>query len=249
MVFTFKTFYSIFFKELVDQGLSYSVVRNYEGLPSSKPGGDVDILVEKKQIDNILFIINKILVQVKGRIEITSIHHYVIKLKLYNVVDDKSKESVTELDLITKLSWKGLSWLSESEVLGQSNKNNLAIYVPEPKHELQMSLFHSLLYGGFVKKRYYNQMSSLFLLSDKHELKEDLDSNFGKKIGQLIFDNIETSNWKGLEGSKRKLRQILIKKNMSKYFINTIFAIISHYYLEIIIRINSFIGAKSKIYK
>ena len=214
---SFKRFYRSFFNELASKSLKYSVVRNYEGLPLSKPGGDVDILIENEKIDQVLKIIDNIIQSANGRVEIVSTHYYVVKLKLHNVVDDKSKESMTELDLITKLSWKGLQWLSASEVLDQSNKNDLDIYIPEPKHELQMSLFHSLLYGGFVKQRYYKKMSSLFILLDRSELKEDLLRNFGRKIGQLIIENIEISNWKGLEKNKRKLRQILIKKNMNKY--------------------------------
>lgn len=237
MYLKFETFYNTFFNKLECNSLMYCIVRNYETLPSTKPGGDVDILVEEDKLYEILNILNEIILPVKGRVEITSKHHYVIKLKIHNVLDDKSNLPVTELDLITKLSWKGLNWLSEVDVLKNSFKFSNDLFIPKSRHELQMSLFHSLLYGGFVKRRYCDKMASLFLISNKTKLKDDLVKNFGYDIGHFLLINIKDSNWDLIQNNVGQIRKALFAVRLKKSSIKTPFLVISHYYKEIKVRI------------
>lgn len=240
----FKDFYHEFFNNLLNSNLKYSVVRNYEGLPNEKPGGDVDILIEREKINEVLNIIRKILEPVNGRVEITSTRFYVVKLKLHKIIDNHTKLPITELDLIIKLSWKGLNWLSESEVLNQSILNNQSIYYPSSRHELQMSLFHSLLYGGFVKERYCKNMAILFIKSNKKLLKYDLIKNFGHQVANFIFNNLEKSDWNSLQNHSNEIRKSLFKIRLKQSFFKTILQIPLHYYFEIKIRINRYFNLK-----
>ena len=232
----FKHFYRLFFDELKKNSLKYCVVRNYKGLPNSKPGGDVDVLIKHNDIYMVFQIIESILKPIDGKIEITSRHQYVLKLKLHNVVDDHTNKPVTELDLIINLNWKGMCWLSANDVLNQSSINSNNIYIPKAHHELQMSLFHSLLYGGFVKDRYSKNMASLFLLCDKSLLKKDLYANFGPDMGKMIYIDIEKSTWQGLKKKIKRIRLELIKINFCRNCVFSFLAAYKHFYLEILVR-------------
>jgi hypothetical protein len=240
----FKVFYESFFTRLSSENLKYSVVRNYEGLPISKPGGDVDILIEKKNIKDVLNLIRQLIQPFNGRIEITHSFHYVLKLKLHNVLDDKTNKSYTELDLITKLSWYGLNWLSEYEVLNESTLNKKNIYIPSYHHELQMSLFHSLLYGGFVNEKYLKNMNILFSLLDKFKLKKDLNNNFGYHTGDIIFKNIEFSYWQSIEINKFKIRKSLMIVNFNNSISNTFLEVLTNFYCELKVKINNLLVKK-----
>lgn len=237
MSMLFKDFYEKLFSCMESENLLYSVVRNYESLPSAKPGGDIDMLIEKDKVQNILSLIEAIIIPYEGRVEITSIRQYVVKLRIHNVNDNYTNKPVTELDLITRLSWKGQSWLCEKSVLQQSVKNDKSIYIPAMHHELEMSLFHSLLYGGFVKDGYQEKINKLFFKSDTSLLKEELFKNFGFKTGKFIFKNIELSHWKTLEENVSVIQKSLIFKNIKVNNVFSFIRMIEHYYLEFKIRL------------
>jgi hypothetical protein len=192
----------------------YLVARNYELLPYSKPGNDVDLLVLKEDVDRIFEIINSLLTNCKGYIKVTHFYDYVVKIRIYGVKD--GDRDYTELDLITNLTWRGLTWLDIEKVILAAVENTECIMIPINRHELQMTLFHSLLYGGFVKERYKNRIGTLIETSDDNLLRRELEDGFGGELALMVFKKIRYGNWKSLEELKFRLRCALLRRNIQR---------------------------------
>ena len=61
-------FLSIFFQKLNTHNISYCILRNYESLPTSLNGSDLDILIAKKDINNFYNLLNETLEVTNGKI-------------------------------------------------------------------------------------------------------------------------------------------------------------------------------------
>lgn len=237
MTIPFQTFYKDFFKKSEGLGLRYVVPRNYESLPESKPGNDVDILIDKKQVKQFTETITSMLLESGGKLQIDSERFYVTKTTVLNVEDDQSKMPSTELDLITRLSWKGQNWLDEYTVLSESILNSNNIRIPAPRHELQMSLFHSLLYGKFVKRRYCEKMEQLFKICRVDALKTELYTKFGNESGKVILKHLESSSWDELEQKAEEIRRSLFLTQLRKNLFMCPTRYIHNNFKEIMVRI------------
>lgn len=237
----FEFFYERLFAELNSKSIGYAVVRNYEQLPKSKPGKDVDILIRRRDLTVIRRVISDILRESSGEIILSARHFYVSKFIILGVQDLPISAHKTELDLIDKLAWKGLTWLDEDLVIDKSIFNKEKIKVPLAHHELQMMLFHSLLFGGFVNNKYIDKMEKLFLQSDKSILFHELDFVFGDEVARFIISTFESRQLLTLGESivVSRIRKSLIIHAFRRSFAQASFAVICHYFYEVNLRLAS----------
>jgi thymidylate kinase len=150
--------------------IKYVILRNYELLPKQlKPGSDIDILIDEDSYCNI----KDILKTIPGLEIVVFVNRSYVKefFCIYN------KKIGIKLDFHANEEWKGATYLTGKEILN----NKVAyqnFYIPSPIHEAIISLFSSLLHGGFIKKKYTLKVKETFS-KQEHLLKQIL----GKKIG------------------------------------------------------------------
>ena len=89
----FHQFYIKLFNSLNYSNLDYCVVRNYEGLPFSKPGGDVDILINQSQEH--LFLEHLVSVAKSFDAQVNTKHKGIIGL--YKLYRELKKEKITHI--------------------------------------------------------------------------------------------------------------------------------------------------------
>lgn len=229
-----ETFLTSFFTRLNRSKIRHCILRNYEGLPFENPGNDIDILIMPKDADKTLSILNKM-----DEVVITGItkRPYVISVFINGVFWGNNFNAI-QIDLVIKLGFKGIPFLSVNSVLSKATKVSGAkglINKPSPADEAVISFFSSYLIGGWIKVRYWEKIRSIF----KNRNKEIIDtlSNFLPSIlCLLLVESVIKEDKRYLIKKLPLIRRSLILKKLSTQPFISIKAIANHYIAEIIIR-------------
>jgi len=148
---------SDFLEEFIDKlnkkGMRHCVLRNYDGLPFENYGNDIDFLFEKNDIDSVVTILFEI-----NRINVTGIlkRPYVVSVFINGVNWGEGQHAI-EIDLVSSIGWKGLSYLSVHNVLERAIEipsSGGLLKKPSSYHEALISFFSSYLVGGWIKEKY-----------------------------------------------------------------------------------------------
>lgn len=145
---TLAEFLSAVFEGFERRSVRFCVLRNYEGLPESNVGSDVDLLIEPadvgKAVDALRSVPGIMITDVSDRPYVTS--------TFVHGVD----EGCLQVDFFTALAWRGIDYLRVGSVLDRvkQHPNCNWIPVPDPIDEGIVSFFTSYAIGGFVKERY-----------------------------------------------------------------------------------------------
>ena len=141
-----SVFLKLFFNKLNKSNINYCLLRNYENLPKKNKHRDIDILINKVDIEKILKYLNK-------NFTITSFNErdFIYTIFISGIIDGK-KDSLM-IDMQTKLSWKGLTYLDNKEVFKSivNYKNNRLLNVPSNVHEALITFFTFYLQGTELK--------------------------------------------------------------------------------------------------
>ena len=227
-------FLTHFISRLDKKNISHCVLRNYESLPESNIGNDIDFLVLPTDVEatiNVLFDIKE--VAITGYIK----RSYVVSLFVYGVEWGAGLNAI-QIDLVTSLSWKGLPYLSSENVL-----NNLIevpdsdglIKRPADHYEAVNSLFSSYLVGGWIKDKYQLSIKSTFndqyddVLLLLHEIMTE------KKAKQFI-DHVLNDEIDKLLALLPRIKLRMLRKSFLANPMKTLYGILIYYYYEIKIR-------------
>jgi hypothetical protein len=105
-----------------------------------------------------------------------------------------------QVDLFFSIASKGPEYLSADAILHaarQHQSDGLQFLVPSPAHEAIVSLCAHLVYGGFLKEKYFSKVQRTFV-SDRFEVLAALQPAFGIKAGTRLLDAVT-------EGDRRKI--------------------------------------------
>jgi thymidylate kinase len=147
-----------FFKELNDLDFNYCVLRNYEHLPLSTNGSDLDILINKKDSSVFFNLIKEIADNHNGKI--ISIIHSSICPRLC-VLGNKEGGWGIMLDLhYDVISYRGYTIFSNKNVWRNTFKYNGQITALNKKVDGLNGLFKELLNNGICDEKYFSDFKS-----------------------------------------------------------------------------------------
>jgi hypothetical protein len=142
-----------FFKELNDLDFNYCVLRNYEHLPLSTNGSDLDILINKKDSSVFFNLIKEIADNHNGKI--ISIIHSSICPRLC-VLGNKEGGWGIMIDLhYDVISYRGYTIFSNKNVWRNTFKYNGQITALNKKVDGLNGLFKELLNNGICDEKYF----------------------------------------------------------------------------------------------
>ena len=171
-------FISGFFAALDERGVSYCVLRGYEGLPES-PGRDIDIFIEDRA-----GIEDELCGVVRGLgwncMEKCSSEGF-FTLACYTL-DGGSAVSL-QLDFWTKLLLRGVEWANGAQILSDTGVHN-GIRVASYGAEAAVTAVKEFMGGGLIKEKYRERLMKL-AAEDGDRFAAVLSPAFGKKAEEL----------------------------------------------------------------
>lgn len=230
----FKNFFDLFFGHLNKKKIQYCILRNYSSFPSSNESNDIDILVSQKNLSKIIKFLNK-------NFSIVNFNERKnVKTFFISGVNDTKKESI-QIDLLTELTWKGLSYLKNNQIFDNIRyyKQNKLIKVPSKKHEKIITLFSSYLVGGWINLKYQHDIKDYFCKNKKLVLIE-LQKILNKKLATDIVESVIIDNNKKLLKLLTKIKLVIIYKNLINNPLQFFYSIYEHYKFELIIRFTNY---------
>jgi thymidylate kinase len=229
-------FVASFFGALEAQGIRFCILRNYEGLPQSNIGRDIDVLIADQDADTAFDILKSVCrVRITGYIK----RSYVRAIFIEGV--ELSDQRALEIDLVTRFAWKGLDYIDVDDVLASTlvplGKPSY-IRVPQSVHEAIISFFSSFLLCGFIKERYADQVRGTFA-AHRDTIAQLLTSRFGKyEVGRLISCIIQRDD-PGALALLPILKRNLIRNAVRKNLLGSALDVSRHIIMEISVRYSS----------
>jgi len=146
------------FVSLNESALGYSVLRNYEHLPESLGGSDLDIAVLPEESERVAELVKETLKHYGGEIVVDykSSGHFMRALG-YHVGEWWG----IAIDLFSKIEYKGVEYISSSDVIARS-KVYRDITVTRDEDAAAIALIKELLANGKTRKDYFSDLASQY---------------------------------------------------------------------------------------
>ena len=217
-------------ESLESNNIPYCFLRNYEKLPEVNMGHDLDIQVAQGVEDKLDGIIDELCL--KFNAQIIRKHKRQLVYQFYILYGGKN---ILVLDFHNAgEQYRGVIYLSNSEILSERIRYK-NFFIPDPVHEALISLFSSLLWGGFIKKKYAKKIKAAFL-NNHIKAENALKKVLGGKYASQIINDIIKGRYEKLEKDCSKYKRRMLLHGLIKNPISFIRNNILYYYYELIYR-------------
>lgn len=210
----------------------YCILRNYQDFPESNIGNDIDILIAPENVKHAVSILQGI-----AGIRITGFNEraYVTTVFMEGIYD--GKKTSLQIDLVTRLSWKGMVYLDNNSVFADTiaYESRTLIKVPAAHHEALVSLFSSYLLGGWVKERYQESIRAVFQ-ADPQLISTTVDGWAGSSLACQLVDAVCQDDRLRLLAMLPAIKKQLIRTEFRKSPFRAASKILAHYIHELRIR-------------
>lgn len=187
-----------FFKTLSSLNIDYCVLRNYESLPNSTNGSDLDILIQKKNLNIFIEIIQKICKDYQGNI--VSVIQSEICPRICLLGSSENGWGLM-IDLhFDKITYLGHTIISPENIWGNCFITNKNIFALDKKVDSLIGLFKEVLNNGKCEEKYYtnfqnhscdtNFLKSIFTPINKEELSESLSGYSNKPLSKVVIKDL-----------------------------------------------------------
>lgn len=198
----------------------YVVLRNHDLWANFERGGDADILTDDPER--------------AGRLILEHLGRPLITIRRADSTSLVYRWG--HVDLLSKLSWRGASYLATTEALQHTTVSALGFRQPDEAHEALVSWFSSLLAGGFFKKR-YGELITRAARGSGEELRALLHGAAGAKWGERLWQSA-TSGRPQLSGEwARAVRRAVWWRSLVHSPLRTLGGWLTHWRRELMLRI------------
>jgi hypothetical protein len=203
----FSEFLPRLFQSFAEEGVRFCVLRNYEGFPAKNDGNDLDILIHRRDLARALGVLRSL-----------------ESIRLVNYTDMNVFASAylegacaaagfrcIQVDFFWSIASKGPEYLSADDLLQaarQRHAGGVSFLVPSPAHEAVISLCAHVVYGGFLKEKYFPKVRQAFI-SNRSEVLAALQPPFGMRAARRLVDAVTEGDLRKILGLIRPLRVAL----------------------------------------
>jgi hypothetical protein len=230
----FSEFIAAFFGVLEATGVRCCVLRNYQEFPARNIGNDIDLLIAPTALPSAVHALRSIPgVRIVGYTQRPYVSNFFLE-----GISQNTDSCALEIDLDLRLIWKGLPYLSVEEVLEAAVAHpvgDATFYAPAPVHEAIISLFSSLLVGGWLKEKYFPQVRETFS-ECRTEVIAALLPRFGSEVATRLADAVISGDRSRILGMIGPLRRALLLCSLRRHPLRSIGAIFHHYTSELCFR-------------
>jgi thymidylate kinase len=179
-----QRFLTAFFNFLKAEKAEYAVIRNYETLPETVPGTDIDLVIRQADF-------KRIRSRLAGVAAGTGYRVWKVFPKNWNIIHVKfapqnclNSQEIVKIDfMLNGLKWLGYDLMSRQTLLDYTCDQNGIRVLKNPASTL-LTLLNSLTYSGQVKAKYRREFSAL-PDNERAWIVQGLNKNFGRYAVQL----------------------------------------------------------------
>ncbi|HPD07503.1 MAG TPA: hypothetical protein PLC08_06575 [Candidatus Bipolaricaulis sp.] len=215
------------FDELERQGVTYCVLRNYDGLPDTGAvGTDIDFWVAPAEGRRFLDTAFQI-AQASGWKLVGFLPRIVMRVDGNYYLASNDAQEVINLDIYTSLHWKGIPYLTESVVAGTIREHERGFHIAGPEIEVCETLLRKLLSEGSVPLKYRERIV-LFFHQHKDMCIRILERPFGKRTITKLGRRVASGAWAEVERQRRELRWKLFLRSLARHPLSTLASFFSY---------------------
>jgi thymidylate kinase len=208
-----SNFLESFFHKLSEANVEYSVLRNYESLPASLNGSDLDILIGRKDVNLFYNILDEIIKTLNAKIIIK----FGQETPQICVCGYTSAWWGIQIDVFEGiLPYKSVP-IFDPDVILKRSKTHHSILVTDDDDGAILSLLKEILNNSHCSEKIFNDAKNAFT---KHEqlYVEQINKHFNHNIGQLFkttlsqnyhLENIKTLSHKAQGVKKSGVKNII----------------------------------------
>lgn len=198
-----------FFKRLEKQGISYCILRGYEGLPEVA-GRDIDVFIEN--LSDIGQLIEKNIQSLGWNFE--QVKNEDGFLTYICTLCEGDDVSVIQLDFWTSLNWRGIPWCSKEEILSDLRYIN-GFFVVSEGGEAVITLLKEIVGGGRVKEKYYKKIQEMSQ-REKDKFVACISESMRKKALE-IWELSSKGDFGEINRFQKPIKRMLKRKNLFVY--------------------------------
>lgn len=205
------------------QGVRCAVVHGADIEEPLARGGDVDILVDDP-VRAVWAIRDHVphFAREQARSYVTGLYFWSVDTGGFHV------------DLVHNLGWRGVPFLDTDEVLSRTQcADGLPVLCQEDM--LTAELLLSLLWGGFVKERYWSRVQDAVM---RRELDSRLERAFGARAARALVNLIACGNRSGVEALSHALRRALLRRSVARQPLHSTMALLDFVCTELALRVS-----------
>lgn len=232
-----KHFIAELFRELNAASVEYAILRNYDNLPSKPEDSeyfDLDLFVGQKTLLKYIQLVEKVSKKtgcyIIKRFDRSYVKHIRV-VKFYN-----NYIASVQLDAhVYGQGWHGYYYITEDEILSD-RKLYKEFYVVSDFHKTLFNWLDKLLWGGYVKEKYKDEIIDIFS-TEKERLYLFLLQICPKRIAKDLVEIIESGDLEKTIDYRVLLRRCIVKRSLRCYPLKTLLWNIRFYYCEAKLRL------------
>ena len=128
-------------------GITYAVLRGYEGLPEVI-GNDIDLGVSEDDLGRFLSLLREVASQHGCVCEIDLYRQNVLKMRLVGLADG----AVIKVDVWWAFKYCGLEYIDIGDLLSSRQPYRELFFIPTPEHEVALSFLKELLHMKRIRE-------------------------------------------------------------------------------------------------
>lgn len=217
-----------FFTELQTQGITYCVLRNYDGLPDMDAvGTDVDIWVAPAAGRRFLLILFQS-AELTGWRLVGFLPKLALSIDGAYIFAEGSGSEIMHFDIYTSLHWKGIPYLRESTIRKGIIRHEHGFQIPSPAIEATEIILKKVLYENRVPERYSKHLASILRCHQDACTFVVLEGIFGKGTISHLRELAAARQWSELGRRGRSLRRLLFTQQMAMHPVSTAISFLRH---------------------
>ena len=215
----FSDVIKMIFHGAYDKGIKYCILRNYEDLPDSTQGGDIDMLIlpemKKQWCKHLESVAN-----IYGlNIGVIQKHYHGVRYCVF----DTRKPFFIKLDVHYGEFWKGVEYITSKSML-KTSKTYRDFFIPSIENEALLSLLDPILTGGRPKAKYKQGITESVILKTELFSKE-LANIVGKENADKVTQYIVNNKYEQLIDLATDIKQNLWLRHFYRSYGRDIFCI------------------------
>jgi len=196
---------SSFYKEIADK--EYAILGNFNGLPNEYIAKNVDILVNEKNLEQII----EKLISCASSLSYQLIWKNKLEYSYGFVFAKISGDGIysVKFNLLYGLKWRGIEYLDINQILS-NNKicNNLKVL--KKTDQVMVLILKNLLYDKKIKEKYFKEIKQV----DRNKLEKLIKGSLSQNLSKKISHKIEIDKIQEIKNLRRKIVFSLITKNL-----------------------------------
>lgn len=196
-----QRFLKRFFDFLNEEHVDYAVIRNYESLPETVPGTDIDLVIAEKDFRRIAPKLDELAASVDYRVWKKFPKPWFLTHVKFSPLAAEEAQDIVKIDFMRDgVRWLGWPILPMDELMKRRFVHNGVQVLDEP-YSVLVTILNKLLSNGLLKARYTRQYWALDENARKYvkQCLSDLFGQYSKKLVRQLECDTESFNSRAIK--------------------------------------------------